>query len=314
MVSTGKCSSGKADFATVIIKKRNRVKHSLTQRSTGKNIEDIEYISKSVTALIAIINDIWNRCKGYKVDVGEIVGDSRSFLTPVDQVPIMMKRVSYEEVQVKKHGQSLNVVSKMELSTHDFGPPPKFPTNLTNLIDHRPFYKFDRPYQFKGIAIMNYSSYLDKSIILCDEVLLPFLTTFLKHLQEMQVYLGKIETWLSESESRVKFLNDLFENENAKNGGIDEKQLRNSSGRVYWGKETCVRCFKPCKKHTLNQNKTKYLCKDDKHAKFFDPPKTTLYESTSFKDDGKIDMAFNLSTDVDKKKLQAMYSFLKIED
>lgn len=147
MVSTGKCTSGKADFATVIIGKRNRVKHSLTQRSGGKNIEDIEYISKSVTALIAIINDIWSRCKEYKIDVGEIAGDSSHFFTQVDQIPIMMKRVSYEEVRVKKHGQSLNVVSKMELSTHYFGPPPQFPTNLTNLIDHLPFYKLDNPYQ-----------------------------------------------------------------------------------------------------------------------------------------------------------------------
>lgn len=163
---------------------------------------------------------------------------------------------------------------------------------------------------------MNYSSYLDISIILCDEVLLPFLVAFLKHLQEMQVYLGKIETWLSESESRVKFLNDLFENENAKNDGIDEKQLKNNRccESSYWGEKICVRCFKPCEKHTLNQNRTKHLCKDGEHGIFFDPPATTLYESTNLKDDGKIDMVFDLSTDVGKKKLQAMFSFLKIED
>jgi hypothetical protein len=59
-------------------------------------------------------------------------------------------------------------------------------------------------------GLIKYNSLFEKSLLLHDDVLLPFLTRFKIHLGSVQECLLSIDNWLNESETNVRFLQSLF--------------------------------------------------------------------------------------------------------
>ena len=59
----------------------------------------------------------------------------------------------------------------------------------------------------------NYNEYFDRVFLLHDDVLGPYLVKLKDYFEEVQVYLGKIEAWLSTSQSCLDFLNSIFEDD-----------------------------------------------------------------------------------------------------
>ncbi len=58
--------------------------------------------------------------------------------------------------------------------------------------------------------MLNYLEYLQRSFIIEESVLLPFLAILKDHLEEFQVFLGKVESWLMESTRKAMFLQETF--------------------------------------------------------------------------------------------------------
>lgn len=286
---------------------RKKVKNGLLLEK--ENVKDLDYILKSVRGLVTIIHEIWENCKEHCVGNME---EKDNFTNE----GVTMKRVLYEKVAVKASKDYLEINSANEFSIYDFGRPPSVPKCLTDLIVLEP--------NKNGDIIPDYDKYISKSMILCKEILLPFLTGLLEHLQEVQVYIGKIEAWLLEPKARVDFLNELFEKKVAEIEPMNTDYFRN---RVDQKKNpVCIRCLEPflChrnyhtkingnKKHHIsrpNQGQHRLKCKDGTLASFYDAPSTFLYES--YFENGDMNLEFKLSNDEDKQKMKAFFSFLKI--
>jgi len=58
--------------------------------------------------------------------------------------------------------------------------------------------------------MLDYSEYLQRSFILEESILLPLLAILKDHLEEYQVFLGKVESWLMESTRNATFLRKTF--------------------------------------------------------------------------------------------------------
>jgi len=52
--------------------------------------------------------------------------------------------------------------------------------------------------------------YLKQAYILEDSIMLPFLAILKDHLEEFQVFLGNVESWLMESTANTNFLQNTF--------------------------------------------------------------------------------------------------------
>lgn len=153
-----------------------------------KHIQDLDYMFNSVRGLITIIDEIWDNCKMYyKISTDSDVAES--FYIP-----------TYEYVEVKKSSSNMIMTTRQTLRSRVWNPPP-IPQNLKNPIS--------LDMSRNGI-LPDYKEYLSKAVLLCDELLLPLLTSFQEYLQDMHVYLGEVEEWLSQGDDNITFLNELF--------------------------------------------------------------------------------------------------------
>ena len=85
-----------------------------------------------------------------------------------------------------------------------FASQPLIPANLTNTVPQGSCHKESQPFP-------DYDAYFMTAVLLQNDVLASFLQTLQPHLEDIQVWLGAIESWILESQSIVDFLNNLFE-------------------------------------------------------------------------------------------------------
>lgn len=299
MEEQNKRSSRELETDSFVENERKKVKNGLL--TDDNNVQELDYILKSVRGLLAVIVEIWGSCK-------EQAAISATLPKPSDRTKsnIKMKREIYEKVKVVKEYGKIIISSEKKLEVHDFGRPPPIPHNLTDLISYHPNDEDILP---------DYDSYLSKSTILCDEVLLPFLIELRKHLQDVQVFLGTIEAWLLKPSIQEIFLNELFD--------IDIEKVRTVDGIHYnarISKSTknknalCIRCFKTLSNHNMGGRRHIHICGDYARASFHDPLSKVLYSRhcLMFDDGGKINVEFNLSFDESKDKLKALFQYLKM--
>ena len=293
---------------------RQIAQESLSQNSSH---HDLDYVMKSVRGLIKINAEIWSACKEHMLP-GSCV---------------KMKRACYKEGIVVITSTTLAIRSKKELCLHDFGEPPAFPACLSNLISLA-----ETPE-----VLPDYDSYLKKAVLLHDKVLVSFLIKFQKHLENVQIFLGHIESWMAEPESTVRFLNELFGENVASIETIDESMCRRSprgdsdidsdidseddidsdidSEEDFEGDSEgemaastiCIHCYNPYSSHPKHKrNYTSIKCSSGIPGLFYDPAATVLYSSTKVPEGSKMEMKFNLCTDDGKEKLKTFVAFLKM--
>jgi len=156
-----------------------------------KHIEDLEYMLKSVRALIKIIQEIWDNCE-YHLSSWE---ENKSSFT--------FEREIFEEAKVEKKGRHLTITTQQVSNKKDFGSLPAVPEDLSKLL-------YVDPPESESDILPYYKKYLEKSSILCKELLLPFLTGFKEHLENVQVFVGQIEAWLIEPSDVFSFMKETF--------------------------------------------------------------------------------------------------------
>jgi len=59
-------------------------------------------------------------------------------------------------------------------------------------------------------GLPDYQQYFENALVLQDDVLVPFLALFRKHLEEVQVGLGKVDEWQSEAQEIKDFLEGVL--------------------------------------------------------------------------------------------------------
>jgi len=74
-------------------------------------------------------------------------------------------------------------------------------------------------------GMLNYLEYIQWSFILEESILLPFLAILKEHLEEFQVFLGNIESWLMGSAQSAIFIHDTFNVQLAAGQGAGQQSI-----------------------------------------------------------------------------------------
>lgn len=273
-------------ISTVILRRQDCVGKVPTM-SKNKATSDLEF--KSVKALIKETSEAWEKFKNHSVTNDNKNEDTKIF-----------KREIYDEVKIVKNGSDLSITTRKRVETRSLE------RDLRELIS--------RNDKDKTSGTLDYMlEYLKKIALLSDELLVPVLGCFKLHIKDLQTHIHMMETWLSEPDAVVNFLNKSFDVDLDKiEAAVNEDQTENN---VPEDKTTkCGRCFKPLSDHTLDvDNGEVYLCSDEQESSFNNPSLVTLYKSHDINVGGQIDLTFTLCGEENRKKFEAaLNNFIKI--
>lgn len=159
-----------------------------------------------------------------------------------------------------------------------------------------------------------------KFALLNDGVLVSFSTQLQKYLEDVQISLGIIETWLLQPASTTQFLNELFGSGVALIEDVDESMCKSA---VSHAETICIRCYNIQSSHTRKRVRhlvtgtgsrspsvTQLFCEGtEKCGRFYDPEPVTLFTS-----ENALNMKVNLFADDGKEKLKTCVTFLRMNE
>ena len=212
----------------------------------------------------------------------------------------------FDLVEARTNVSAVQFVTYPKRSERSFDMTPlaELPASIANILvpQKKSFAKF-----------IDYEALFEKSLILHDEVLGPFLEQLKDHLvSSVQVCLGRIETWLMEKESNINYLESKFDvniefpEENEPLGSrvcsCPTGTHPDSLGCLRCGKQKCDH-FGPGKMHcskTLNYKR--FMCK-----------KFNLLKKLTTALPGTIDLDFYVSKENDRRRLEKVLELMEID-
>jgi hypothetical protein len=180
------------DAAEFIQQARQRAGPQLSQApDTGIGLEHLLRITR---ALIWTNQEIWERCTKTR--------------TIVEVGILTFSWVSITHLSIEGDAAKLHFTVTPEVTTKDFGTPPKIPRELSQILFVPDPSRDGDTKEFPGFP--DYLLYLEKAVLLHEVVLFPFLMKLKEHLESVHVFLGKIETWLLDPLWHAQFIENLF--------------------------------------------------------------------------------------------------------
>jgi hypothetical protein len=159
---------------------------------------DLDHLVRTTRAILAMNNEIWMRCKQARQT------DKSSTLSSTEGA--IFERIAFQTISSKNSQPgTLGFMTTPELKHKDFGLPPPIPQELTDII----------ALKTKGpqSVFPDYALFFERSLLLHEDVLMPFLFKLKDHLEWIQVFLGQIDAWLMEPVSYVEFIKEVFDKE-----------------------------------------------------------------------------------------------------
>jgi len=154
-------------------------------------------------------------------------------------------------------------------------------------------------------VLLDYEGYIERASLLQNGVLTSFLQKLQTHLEEVQYYVGEIEEWLTEPQSVVAFLNDLFEKD-LKVGCVGDNWENDASTNE---NTTCINCFTLRSSHALRQ--AKYNNSNNSPGRFYGSPDPDVLFKASSRSPGSMELTFDLHTEDDRAELKSFYTFVE---
>ena len=150
--------------------------------------EKFHILLSTVRALTSTNNEIWERCQPY---IDEQNSDGS----------LIFYRIGYNNVRASKSFKSnkMEFWTMSQLETKHFQPFSSLPETLSKIL----------PVETNG-TFLKYDDYLVKITWLAKPIAYQFLSIFKEHLENIQLDLGKIETWITEPRHSLQFINTQF--------------------------------------------------------------------------------------------------------
>ena len=218
-----------------ISKTRDRVVEELNAEGGGRVYSrDINITIKTIQALISTNTQIITHLRKHVLN--EICLDGCDCNATMDFI-----KNDYSTVKVWNLNGITQVVVWKEVVNNSFHVEPLiiFPDECLKLFE----VKRDQ------FGFIDFNSYLNTSLMLHDDILVPFLEKLRDHLEHVQVCLGKIDEWLMKSENNVSFLKTIF--------GVDANMIPMTTSQSTWCRcrdhhyyEQCGNCGATFKNHT----------------------------------------------------------------
>jgi len=272
------------------------IRSILTANVTERHKDaDLDYLINTTQALVTINNEISDRCKA------NLNHQNKKFNQLSENPVLHFYRVGFNEVKVlpaKKHsyGESQGLVLETEcmLQTKSFS---------VTCLPH-PLRTIVIPALDKNGAL-NYSTYLKRSFLLEESILLPFLAILKDHLEEYQVFLGHVESWIMGSTRSSIFLQETFNVElevvtsNELEVVTSNKKIKNVFN------DHCIRCGEaPSKRKRIDA--APWMCSE--FCIFYKRSVTVLKSIASSSED--INLAFDVSISNGQERLIKFLAFV----
>jgi hypothetical protein len=183
-----KSSSSSMDF---VEKVRNRAKKCLSNTPL-KIHDDFDFTLNCVKGLIKVNREIWVHCEQFCQS------------KPALQNDVVMYRLSFDKVRVTKYNHDVIFTTSPEFCVESFGYIPKLPKELEEIF---PLSCCCR----NGCIFPDYGRYLRNLLLLEDSILGVSLSRYQSYLESVQVFLGIIDDWITQSMETRDFVGNLFD-------------------------------------------------------------------------------------------------------
>jgi len=291
----------KADIAKIISQSRESLRNIHTVHVSERHKElDLEYLIRTMHALINSNNEIWGRCKNnlhHNNDRCNQLSDKAVFI---------FYRVGFHVVEVlpeltDQNNEAENIVLKSlcSMQSKTF-PIPCFPDLLSTFV----------PPTIDKNGMLNYSEYFKRSFSLEESILLLFFANLKDHLEEIQVFLGEVESWLLGSSRGANFIHHTF------SVAVQVKELIHKTAMS----DICIRCGEKARSHekrVTKSNRQVLMCQGydfdgHVHEGRFVMPSTTILETIASTHPYKL--TFDVSNSTGQEKLKLFLAFIKHPD
>jgi len=175
---------------------REKIISDLTALVTERHKDsELDYLINTTQALVTSNNEIWDRCKANLDQV-----QNKQFNHLSENLQLIFQCVVFYAVYASKYvKKNLTFMANGRRQTKAFSVP-CFPHPLRTVV----LPSLDKD------GMLNYLEYLQRSFFLEESILLPFLAILKDHLEEFQVFLGEVESWLMDSTRPAIFLQETF--------------------------------------------------------------------------------------------------------
>ena len=278
----------------------------LVAKSLQNDIEqtnyDIEQNVREIRAILTTNAEIFDRIMAHRTE------DVHVFY-----------RYAYEVVEThtisKDNKNTTQFVTYPERTVKKFDMKPlrKIPAGLDDIF----FFKMrSQPFS----VFVDYESFFNRSLILHEDVLGPFLAKLKDHLMSIQVYLGSIEVWIMVPKDNISYLESTFGKSIAETSPDYIDELEKDCGcplGTHPDHLLCLRCKRPYSSHD-DRGEYERRCHDWGHygnytkvfrCKKFQVLKKYVNNSTL----GRIDSKFEIAKESDQKKLEMLLKFMAME-
>jgi hypothetical protein len=276
---------------------------------------DLDHLVRTTRAILAMNNEIWMRCKQAR--------QTEKTLTQTFMEGAIFQRIAFQTIEITSSNSqpgTLGFMTTAELKHNDFGLSPPIPQELTDIIS----LKREGP----NSIFPDYDLFFGRSLLLHEDVLMPFLLRLKIHLEWIQVFLGQIDAWLMEPVLYVEFIKEVFDKEliipTKKEGAAP---CMKGCTMKHPAPSSCLVCGEPFSSHRQpsqnyssnfggqrSQNDQGHLCAEEmyvarKHGSFmcFSQEPQLLKTCVA---SGKHTDSFDIAMETDRKRLKMFLEFV----
>jgi len=189
---------------------REKIISDLTALVTERHKDsELDYLINTTQALVTSNNEIWDRCKANLDQV-----QNKQFNHLSENLQLTFQCVDFYGVSVTR-----TMTQKFLLNTNlTYYVPGLLTFQACSTQQRKAFSVPCFPHPLRTVVIpsldkdgmLNYLEYLQRSFFLEESILLPFLAILKDHLEEFQVFLGEVESWLMGCTRIATFLQETF--------------------------------------------------------------------------------------------------------
>lgn len=249
-----------SDSQELITQSREKMIEEMKPGKESSGFTDLNIAIKTVSALIVTNGEIWNRCKEYY---------------SVTSKQFSMLRFDEVKIETKKHqhydsGRTIiSVVAKKAQKCFNLDPMKELPESIGIF----------QPKKDEALHV-DFNTYFSRSLVLHEDVLLPFLWELKEHLEKVQVCLGAVDEWVISAANNIKFLETMF--------GIKDIHILPVT-------QSLCNC---------------YYCGRGEYGSCVKPELGKEYHLKGYRVPGTVIQSFNVSNEKDKAQFKRMVEFL----
>lgn len=249
---------------------------------------DLDIAIKTIEAILVTNEEIFHRCQELLLNENEHYAENQLFA-----------KYAFKEVKVWAFNPTITqvvVFTDREEAWFNLRP-------LLNLPDGLNMF---HPQREKS-GFINFRALLQMSLMLHDDMLLPFLAKLRDHLESVQVCLGNIDSWLMETAHSIEYLETKF------GAKVDPKRKINTRPR--WCKcadhssiDVCGNCAKSFAGHSFQSDGTYHCTNRNPFCTFFC---NRMYQFLAdYTMQGRFEATFDISRQCDREQLNRLHDFL----